>query len=182
MPNDAKCKTGQGIYDYLELRRKQGYNVCPIYFFTADNMNSFMDAIQSIAELVEEKENISLYLDCHGFDSSIGITIGEQPALLWDPLLLMLEPVLCKIGNESILALGMCNGYGIASHLTNRLPFKYVITTTTVLSSLDVEVSFGLFFESLTENNDIEILFSQVLAKRTNECGLSKFCLCKRPS
>lgn len=121
-------------------------------------------------------------MDCHGYDCSIGISIGEQSALLRDPLLLILEAILCKIANESILALGVCNGYGIASHITSRLPFKYVITTTTVLSSLDVEVSFGLFFESLTENNDIEILFNQVLAKRTNECGLSKFCLCKRPS
>lgn len=60
LPNDAKCKTGQGICDYLELRRKQGFNVCPIYFFTADNISSFKDAIQSIAELVEEKRKHKL--------------------------------------------------------------------------------------------------------------------------
>lgn len=182
LPNDAKCKTGQAIYEYLEMLRRSGQDTAEHYLIFAENLSDFNSGVECINRCIFEGEDVCVYIDSHGFIDSSGIWLNKDEELNWEELMNVLIPVTKKIGKRSILALGLCMGMGIQHVMTKDFPFEYVITTTQIVSSLDLEPAYNLFLEGLVHDTDVELLFHNVFDKRITSDGENKFCILKRKS
>lgn len=181
LSSEAKCKTGQGIFDHLELLKRTGQITNDHFFINAETTATFQKGIEFIKENISKDEDICIYVDSHGYADGRGFSIGREYCIGWDDLLFYFEPIRTKIGKHSILGLGLCNGQGIDRIVSTDFPFEYVITTTQVVTSQDIEPAFGLFFEKVVNNLDIESMFSQIFKERVDSKGKSKFIIIKRP-